>query len=219
MNIRTKIDLKDTLDKDFGWRKLELSQVLLSVKGSIGKTKNVALRTATLLLYAHWEGFVKCACTAYLNYVKNQSLAYKDLPNYLIALSLKQKLVLFENTNKATIHTQLIDYLKSCDNDVAIIDDSNAISTGSNLKSTILKEILTTIGIDYTPFSLKANLIDEQLLNYRNTIAHGEFLKIDEKEYIKLHAEIFSMMTSIKTSIENAVALDLFKVNRSIAAP
>ncbi|MBS1526732.1 MAG: hypothetical protein JST19_13830 [Bacteroidetes bacterium] len=218
MNIRTKIDLKDALDKDFGWRTPELSQILMSVKSATGITKNVALRTATLLLYAHWEGFIKYAASVYLNYVKNQSLAYKDLQSCFVAVSMKQKLSLFQETNKSTIHTQLIDHFRTCANDVATINDKHVISTGSNLKSAILKEILTTIGIDNSPYDLKANLIDEQLLNYRNTIAHGEYLKVNEKDYILLHTEIFSMMSSIKTAIENAAVLNSFKNSSAIVA-
>ncbi|HEX4374926.1 MAG TPA: MAE_28990/MAE_18760 family HEPN-like nuclease [Puia sp.] len=211
MNIRTKIDLKDSLDKDFGWRKPELSQILFSVKGSNGITKNVAIRTAVLLLYAHWEGFVKHAANAYLNYVKSQGLIYEELQNCFVAISMRQKITQFEETNKSTIHTQFVEYFRTCTKQIATINDKNVITTASNLKSAILREILTTIGIDYTPYDLKSNLIDEQLLNYRNTIAHGEYLKINQKDYILLHDEILSMMASIKTSIENAVVLNLFK--------
>lgn len=212
MKILTKIDLKDFLDKDFAWRKFELTQILTSVKTSTGRIEKVAIRTAILLLYAHWEGFIKQAAQSYLNYVKNKGLTYKNLKNCFVALSLKQKLEEFESTNKATVHTQLIDYLATCSNKIATINDFNVIKTGSNLKSVILKEILTTIGIDYSQFDLKANLIDEQLLNYRNTIAHGEFLNITSNDYKLLHDEIFQMMTIIKTEIENAAALNSFKI-------
>ncbi len=210
MKIRTKNELKDILDKDFGWRIKELSYLLLIVKHDTGKALGVSLRSSILLLYAHWEGFIKNAAMAYLNFVKNQNLTYEELVNCFVAVSLKQKIKEFEATNKSTIHTQFITYLKNSANVIASLNES-VISTASNLNSSILKEILTTIGIDFSPFELKSNLIDEQLLNYRNTIAHGEFLTVDKKEYNQLHLEVFAMMKSIKNDIENAAAMTLYR--------
>lgn len=210
MRIRTKNELKDVLDKDFGWRIKELSYILFIVKSDTGKALGVSLRSSILLLYAHWEGFIKNAATAYLNFVKNQNLTYEELINCFVAISLKQKIKEFETTNKLTIHAQFIAYIKSSAKIIAPLNE-NVISTTSNLNSSILKEILTTIGLDFSPFELKSNLIDEQLLNYRNTIAHGEFLRIDKKEYAHLHSEVFMMMNSIKNEIENAAAMTLYK--------
>lgn len=212
MKIRSKLELKDLLDKDFAWRVQELTYVRNQVKTSEGKALPVSIRSAILLLYAHWEGFIKNAGTYYVNYVKNQKLPYKNLITCFVALSAKQKISIFENTNKATIHNQFVEFLKSCDDEIARIEDLNVIKTGSNLNSLILKELLATIGVDFSPFELKSNLIDEQLLNYRNTIAHGEFLQIQQKDYRNLHDEVFKMMVLIKTEIENAVALDSFKI-------
>jgi len=212
MKIRTILDLKDNLDKDFAWRTKELSNARFLVKSTYNSNIKMYIRSSLMLLYAHWEGFIKNAASVYLNLVRNQSLKYNELIDCFVALSLKQKIKDFEATNKATIHTQFIHYINTCSTQVASINDLNIISTGSNLNSNILREILTTIGIDYSMYELKANLIDEQLLNYRNTIAHGEFLKVDQKEYYILHDEIFIMMRSIKDQIENAAALRTYKI-------
>ena len=96
--------------------------------------------------------------------------------------------------------------------DEAKITSENVISARSNLNSKILRQILISIGIDYSPFELKANLIDEQLLKYRNTIAHGEYLLLDKDEYKIIHSEIFSMVNEIKNRIENAVYLEEYKI-------
>jgi hypothetical protein len=64
--------------------------------------------------------------------------------------------------------------------------------------------MLVTLGIDYSPFELKQNLIDSQLLNYRNNIAHGEYLIMDLAEYKVIHDEVLKMINHIKTEIENA---------------
>lgn len=176
MRIRTKLELKDFLDKDLAWRKQELSSILASVNSAQSKALNVALRTSILLLYAHWEGFIKNAATAYVNFVSNQNLILSELHNSFLAIALKQKITLFEETNTSTIHAEFIHYFRNNLVDQAKIKPENVISSKSNLNSKILKQILVAIGIDYTSFELKANLIDEKLLHYRNNVAHGEFL-------------------------------------------
>jgi hypothetical protein len=72
--------------------------------------------------------------------------------------------------------------------------------------------MLVTLGIDYSPLELKQNLIDSQLLNYRNNIAHGEYLIMDLAEYRVIHDEVLKMINQVKTEIENAAFLDRYKI-------
>lgn len=95
--------------------------------------------------------------------------------------------------------------------DRARIDDENTISTNSNLNYSTLREVLTTIGIDCSSFELKENLIDAQLLNFRNNIAHGQELQISKGEYELLHHEIFNMIVEINNRIQNAAVTQAFK--------
>jgi hypothetical protein len=211
MKIRTKNELKDILDKDLAWRKVELSTILANVNSSEAGAIKVALRTSILLLYAHWEGFIKKAAEAYLNFVSHQSLRFIDLDNCFLAIALRQKLRDFKDENDSTIHSQFVSFVRERMQDDARISYDNVISARSNLNSKILRQILTSIGINYSLFELKGNLIDQQLLKYRNTIAHGEYLMLDKIEYKAIHSEIFAMINEIKNRIENAVYLEEYK--------
>lgn len=211
MRIRTKNDLKDILDKDLAWRKVELTSILTNVNSTQSNALKVALRTSILLLYAHWEGFVKKASETYLSFVANQSLKLSDLDDSFLAIALKQQLHNFTDRNDSNIQTQFVSFFRNNLNEDAQIEESSVISAKSNLNSKVLKQILISIGIDYSPFELKANLLDEQLLKYRNTIAHGEFLLLDKGEYITIHSEVFAMINEIKNRIENAVFLESYK--------
>jgi MAE_28990/MAE_18760-like HEPN len=210
MKIRTKENLIDALDNEIAWRKKELSYL----KGNV-KTNNpyfkTHLRTAIVLLYAHWEGFVKNSCELYLSYIKSLRMKYEDLGENIIALSLKSLLNEFEQTNKSTIHCQIIDFLLNKLNERANVPNENIIRTGSNLNSNILREILTTVGLDYSIYELKNNLIDTVLLKNRNSIAHGEYIELDEIDFNELHTEIISMMDDIKNRLSNMVVLELYK--------
>lgn len=212
MKIRTKEDLQNCLSEDLAWRKKELSNLNNDVKTASPKKLPTSLRCAVVLLYAHWEGFIKNAAQFYLIYIKSRRLNLKELNKNILALSLKQKINEFNATNKATYHIQFVDYFINNLGERANFSETDSIRTGSNLSSTILEEILATIGIEFTPYELKANLIDGQLLNYRNTIAHGNNLPIDKTEYEILHSEIIRMLDSISTDITNATVLEHFRL-------
>jgi hypothetical protein len=211
MKIRTKEELQDYLAVDLAWRKKELSNLHNDVRTANIKKLPTALRCAVVLLYAHWEGFIKNAAEYYLVYIKNQKLNLNELSSNILALALKQKMREFDATNKATYHVQFINFFKNNLSNKAIFSESEAIKTGSNLNSAILKEILATIGIDFSFYELKSNLIDGQLLNYRNSIAHGNYLPVDKGEYENLHAEVLIMLDCIFNDISNACILENFK--------
>lgn len=211
MKIKTKEQLTDFLDQEIAWRKKELTTIKSQVEKSNPKLETTAIRSAIVLLYAHWEGFLKKSAEAYLEYVINRKLKYKDIAVNFIALAIRQKMLDFEQSNKATIHNQILEYIFSCDNENVQISRENVIKTKSNLNSIILKELMTTIGLDFSPYETKSKMIDEQLLNYRNNVAHGQYLEIDAKEYLNLHDEIRKMIDDFKTDIENAALLSIFE--------
>lgn len=211
MKIRTLEELIEAIDADFAWRRKELSLLNSNIKSAKFATVNTALRIGIVMLYAHWEGFVKNISEAYLNYVSLRGLRYDELNHCFIAIALKEKLSSCENSNKSTIHTQTIAFLLENMSKTAAIPKKDIIKTQSNLSSDILKEILTTIGIDFTPYELKSNLIDSKLLKFRNTIAHGQYLSLDPIEFEDIYKGITFIMTDLKDKISNAAILSLYK--------
>lgn len=213
MKIRTAEELQTRLDEDFAWRRKELTVIFTNVKSSKPLQLNTNIRIGVVILYAHWEGFIKNAAEYYLVFVASKRLTLKQLSNSMIAISLKYKLKEFEATNKNTIHTQLINFLLG-DLDIrAQIPTENVINTQSNLNSSILREILSIVGVDYTSYELKEKYIDSQLLRIRNSVAHGQDPEISEDEFYQLYAEITTLMTSIKGEITNNAILSNFKKN------
>lgn len=211
MKIRTAEELQARLDEDFAWRRKELTVIFTSVKSSKTLQLNTNIRIGVVMLYAHWEGFIKNAAEYYLIFVASRKLTLKQLSNSMIAVSLKSKLKEFEETNKNTIHTQLINYLLGDLNIRAQIPTENIIKTQSNLNSGILREILSIIDVDYSFYELKEKYIDSQLLRIRNSVAHGQNPEIDEAEFYELYREITSLMTAIKGEITNNAILSNYQ--------
>ena len=215
MKIRSAEQLQTVLDDDFAWRRKELTMIMTTIKSSRPNLLNANIRIGVVILYAHWEGFIKNAAENYLIYVAGKKLQYDELENNFIALSLKTKLKEFESTNKNTVHTQLIDFLLGNLKIKANLPTENIIKTQSNLNSNILKEILSILGIDYRQCELKDKYIDSQLLKIRNSVAHGQNPDITEIDFYELYSEITIMMTTIKTEISNNASLAKYK--KSIA--
>jgi hypothetical protein len=216
MKIKTKEQFSDLIQQDFGWRKKEL----IAIRQRVELAKSVAsinteMRTGVLLLYAHWEGFIKTACSNYLDFVKYRKLNMNELPDNLLALSLKSELQELESTGQHILHLKFVQFIKTSLSKRATWNLDKAIDTKSNLNSEVLENILSVVGIPFTDFELKSNLIDEQLLKHRNNIAHGNgnVLDFDKNGYLKVHDEIYDLLQLFYNHLSNLVTLEKYKVS------
>lgn len=74
-------------------------------------------------------------------------------------------------------------------------------------------EVATDIfRLNYTIFETKEKFIDSELLRMRNSIAHGEFTKIDEN-FDTLADTVLTMLDQYKTEIENAASSNAYRKN------
>ena len=70
-------DFQDFLEKDLAWRKMEISQLFMILNAA--ETKDIVGKSIILLLYAHWEGFIKKSSKYYLRYVSEKRIALNAL--------------------------------------------------------------------------------------------------------------------------------------------
>ena len=112
MNIRNIEQLSDKLSEDITWQKKELSEVKSLVeRKDISPQKNeLFIRSGICILYSHWEGFVKLAANAYLEYVRLKKLRYEQLSSNFLALAMKDKLKKAKETNKASLYIPVCDF-------------------------------------------------------------------------------------------------------------
>ena len=205
MKIKTVFQLQDKLDKDLAWRKKELTWIKLNMSKYASKEEiNTYLRIGTTFLYAHWEGFIKNAAENYLLYVSKQKLKYEDLTSNFLAIALRSKLMESGKSKKTSIHKGFLDFYYANLKKEAYIPYKNVIFTEYNLKSKILKEIIITLGLDYSPYELKGNYIDSNLVKNRNDIAHGRYIDIDLIDFENLYRDIISLLDIFKDQIIDA---------------
>lgn len=207
MAVRTVDELGDNLDAALAWRRIELytlkSQIQVTHKQSPHSPLSRALaRSGVALLYAHWEGYVKEACQAYVDYVAKRRLKMDELNDGLLKVVLHQ----LNRRTAAGDEAALISLMEAIRDPLvarARIPKSSIVDTKSNLRSDVLAEILACVGFDSSSFSTKDNLIDKTLCDGRNSIAHGRDYYPNPGEFDTLHAEVMSMLEEIRDMIMN----------------
>lgn len=203
--LKTAGMLLEYMDQDMVWRIKEVHQFKIAVQNASGKNINAHIRAGVSMLYAHWEGYIKGAANAYVNHLSYRANRNSELKPCFVALGMKAKLTSINVSSKSEGAIQAVTYLLDEMNQPIRLPRSDAVSTESNLSSTVFLNIAAWIGIDPAPYSTRFPLIDNALLNNRNRIAHGEFLNITAERFYELTAEVLEMLRWFKTDIENAV--------------
>ncbi len=209
-SVRTAEQLFDRIYDDLGWRRKEL--VLFNSRMKRGdEFEKTLLRSSVALLYAHWEGFVKNACGLYLTFLASRRLSMQQLRPELAALALRRRLVEAAETKKVAIQAEMIRDLRERASERARIPTGgSSVRTESNLSSTVLADILTGVGCDYTRYEQYADLIDDQLVASRNRIAHGDNSYIRRPEWDELSRQILWIMEDIATQLLNAAVEETY---------
>ncbi|GMA64774.1 MAE_28990/MAE_18760 family HEPN-like nuclease [Alicyclobacillus fastidiosus] len=184
--------------------KKELSDLKLTIQENKTSTRVKSLiRSAIPVLYAHWEGFVKYSATLYVTYLSIRRLKYAEVAPNFVALAIKQRI---ENASHSV--AALNEVVKFMIDELSTrlsVTTETAINTRSNLNSEVLEDISLTIGVDFSKFESKRNLIDVTLLSSRNHIAHGQYLEFDFKSYLDLHEDVIELLEIFRSEIESAV--------------
>lgn len=204
MNIRTTNQLYDFLSEELAWRKKELTDLkfLIDDHNQSKSKRSVLLRSGVALLYAHWEGFVKAAATAYLEFIAGQRLKNRDLALHILAVSARPTLNNATGANNITAHLQVAQFFIEHSENECKIPYKDAIRT-SNLNYELFQDIGLMLGLDLSLAETSRHLIDERLLKNRNSIAHGEYLPIDQQAYDDLHQEVIKILDLLRNEITN----------------
>lgn len=205
MKVRSVDELEDYISKEYAWRRKELTNIRNTALSSRNSMKNLLLKASVSILYSHWEGFIKNISIAFCEYLNSQGFKYQDLkPNFHVFNILNY----FDGQfpyKKFDSYLEIVAPKNINHNQNVKIDSYKYIDTKSNLNSIILKDITTKLGLDYSHYELKENLIDESFLALRNAISHGEYREVDQLTFESLYSEISDMMNCFKNQVLNNV--------------
>lgn len=163
--------LESELTDDLAWRKSEINR-LFQIAEIPSEEENERVHTAilkslTLLIYSHWEGYVKRSALAYLEFIVRKGIVLSSLTTNFHVISLKKSIQKVAkahpqngrndiNINEVLRHLVEVEEIKTkiffirtnFDNPEKQKDNS-IVDTGSNLNKKTYKKILETIGIVY----------------------------------------------------------------------
>jgi hypothetical protein len=208
--IRTLEQFHDALASDMAWRKRELTVIRFLVQGAKHEARAALIRAGVAILYAHWEGFIKTGATTYLQFVSGQRLRYRELATPLLAVAARRILQDATVANRISRHIDVTEFFVSKLNQTCVLPE-RAVRTKANVSSSVLKDIVTMLGLDYSVFATKEALIDESLVERRNGIAHGEYLPVDVAAYEELSSEIVALLELFWNQVDNAAALRAYR--------
>ncbi|WP_458626408.1 MAE_28990/MAE_18760 family HEPN-like nuclease [Winogradskyella sp. PC D3.3] len=207
--------LTHLVGEDYAWRRKELKLINDQIPSNPSPKQSAALRFSVPILYAHWEGFVKKSTEIYLEFVARKYLKHNELKPQFIALSLSKKLGNLEIKNLEE-KSKAVEFLINEFDKNSNILTTNVIQTKSNLKYKVFQEILFVIGIEESKFSKFKSLIND-LVDARNNIAHGDYLRVDFNTFEIMFLEIQEAMKSLKTEIENSALSEEYRLKKASA--
>lgn len=210
MNIRTWTELEAKLNQEYTWRLQEISEIKTSVKASSGNKRDTFMRAGVALLYAHWEGFIKISSEAYLSFVANQRLCCSNLSTPFVAHALKYDTKIGSCPMSHAEVMKAVDYMRSSAGVRARFGHNGIVNTRSNLRADVFSEIANSVNVSSVPYETKFPIINTRLVDYRNHIAHGKFMKIDAEAYVELSDNVVLLINMYKNDIENAAITKSF---------
>lgn len=206
----------DAIELDIGWRKKELSNLLLMYNDS---NKEIVIKASILLLYSHWEGYIKNICKLYLEFVSSQSLKLVELNDNFKAISLKGRISeVYKSSSTLTMKNELnfLELIKDDSNKTFKLKinfkkekDKSIINTEDNLSFGVFTSFQDIIGIgEKECLKTKKMYIDNKLLNSRNKIAHGSKIDKDDNE-IDLSVSSFKILKRLVLTIMSSMGDDV----------
>ncbi len=205
--------LEDLLYEDWTWRKTEVSELIILAET---EEQNVLLKSVILLLYAHWEGYIKKSSKTYLKFIVDNQIEVSKLTDNFKYFALKGfTKEVFNSSDTLTTNNELNFITKFNEINSKTIDkfirinlenerDKTIIDTHDNLTPAIFKRILDIIGIKYLDvYESKKTHIDKKLVEYRNSIGHGNRKLSSSEDFLLEIASLKELRDIIFLIIEN----------------
>lgn len=195
--MKTAEDLENSIWAELGWRKKELLQIRLQAKAAPDWALPMYVRAGIPMLYAHWEGFVKAAGEALVDFVRDQALAMKDLAPGYVAIALRTEFATIRDSKTGALmpELQLTRVLHDRYEKQATLKPRGSIPTASNLSWRQFSMVAARLEVKVDEFALLEHLIDQRLVHARNTIAHGDrSTPLERGDFIVLHAKVVGLL-------------------------
>ncbi|KGF22712.1 MAE_28990/MAE_18760 family HEPN-like nuclease [Corynebacterium tuscaniense] len=207
---------EDAISKETAWRKKELTTLRFLLQSANEMERKFLSRAGLVLLYSHWEGWIKNLGLRYLEFVNSEKHTLKELRPEFVGAIVHPKIKTLENSLNPEHYAELIEYLRQ-NGDAFNSIKPVFIDTGSNLDSKTLKRIVTALGLidsqilaDQNVLTTKATFIDTKLVEKRHNIAHGQYLYISSEDFDDVYYGILETLEVFTTALSDAASKKLY---------
>lgn len=220
MSAVTDDDFETLADSELSWRKLELHALAKELESAArshasGPKVRALTRGMATLLYAHWEGYCKAVFEGYLKLIIRRKPRVSEAADRLILAHAQQIVRRIESGDDAAL-SELVDIARGTSTQRLRISLDKVIDTKSNLRFQILDNITSSLGIPISSLVTKKNLIDVQLCDTRNEIAHGRASFPDPSEILALHRSVIAMMEEIRDLTIGQVRAKGYRIGNAV---
>jgi len=219
MKIKSKENFLDVIQAERAWRRKELTNLKSLIHQSRESHNKTLVRAGVLLLYSHWEGYVKKVCETFFHYMNFKSHKYSALKPNFWAVGIANEFNGNFPQKKFDSYIKTVNFILDKSNELKFrIDVSSRVDTKSNLTTDVLVDLLNMLGVESEHFTNNRYYIDSKLLKYRNAIAHGERtennpdLSIDEDEFNEIYARVNNLIDHFESIVCNHIEMETYKV-------
>ncbi|MGW4727950.1 MAE_28990/MAE_18760 family HEPN-like nuclease [Streptomyces shenzhenensis] len=197
------------IDRQLARRKVELSNLSLMVSEQNPDPHRLSCiaRSAVVLAYAHWEGFVKRGSGAYVDLVNSAHVTVADLKFPFQAAHVLSTFKRASVSVKTRYLGELLQEIDSRRAEVFAVSPDKCIDTESNLSSSVFKEIVQGVGLEILPFyETRSVFIDQRIVLARNQVAHGELVSFDASDVRDRIDGVRLLIDTYADQLKNAAA-------------
>jgi hypothetical protein len=208
---RSISEFNDLLTDELSWRVKEIADLKLAIRTSDPIMAKSLSRACVPILYAHWEGYVKATANAYLDYLNHLGLPLCKLADCFVALGSRRKLIELSDTKDFSKQLGVVRFFLHDLNQKAPLKFPGAINTRSNLNSEVFETIASSIGLSTGQYQTRYNLIDERLLGNRNSIAHGDWVRMEKDQCRRLADDVIQLLREFNNDLYNLASTRAYR--------
>lgn len=188
---------------EYAWRRKEMTVMKFEAASASEKKRSALMKSAMLIFYSHWEGFVKQSFFFLCQLINSKKLPASRLKSSFSVFRIFDEV----GDGKLGNFDNCLRLISALENDVVFsLNYKKHISTKSNLNSEVFSDLMRKFDVSVSQIDLKFKALDEVVLNYRNAIAHGEYRDVDEPDFENFCLVVVSLIDGFKTHLENYVA-------------
>lgn len=195
-------------DKSRIWRLLELSDMrALYHSVEVESQKILLVRAATVISYAHWEGYYADCCEIYYEFIEKIGVRCVDVNEDIsLALITSEFDRLFSRGNNVESKLEFYRSIRKHEERSLKGADRSLIKPRSNLNFDRLRFSLDVLGGDIGRFQKLRIRLDNELVRARHSVAHGGAVELDEKALDELTRLSEALMQTTKGVFEDLIA-------------